>query len=102
MSETVLEAYARGDYATAAALFEASLPDADMAYASYYADICLRDLDGAGRTVQQGALWYWKAALSGDGDVSSWLLSLFPPDTALDTLSEADVLTRIADDMEME
>jgi hypothetical protein len=97
-SHDMLTAYREEDYVLSAQLFREQA-DVDWTFASLYADICMRDLDGAGHTLEEGVKWYWAAAQVGDGDAISWILSLFGGAKPLAALTYHQVLDAVREQL---
>ncbi len=81
-----LKNYREGQYIQATPLLRQSLEEGYYEFASAYADICHRRLDGNEHPLEEAALWYVRAAEANDGDVISYLLSL--SERLFDHLSE--------------
>lgn len=89
------EHYQEGEYSKAVPLLKQALDSEEFTFASIYADICLRNLDGGNHTKEEAAQWYIVAADAGDGDATSYLESLSltlleqgPPQTRISALTK--------------
>jgi hypothetical protein len=65
-----------GNCIEGAPLLKAACDSGILMYASIYADICLRNLDGRNHSKEEAAFYYLLAFDYGDGDIWAYLNSL--------------------------